>query len=348
MKSNSVTYITPGLYPIIKGGAEKQSSIIIKGLVSRGVHVVTLTLNLNPSVQPNEKNLKFLGFGTRWVLLISAIFHFMFLKKEKTLVFSQLTLFTFCCIAVSINKKIILRLSNSGNQFDIDRLFNHRFSIIKKIVLGKVFKFISINDQISKQLDSWGFKNTIRINNTIEKIELNNQGIKSLVMISRFKKHKNFSFLTILSEKLNHEYPIHVFGNHTEEYDEIVHELKSSKSIKIEESYEEIRIPFKNKLPILIHPSFEEGTSNSILEALSCGIPVIANDIDANKIFGINGENGVFLISTSEPAQWVNTILKLFSNNKFYSEIANNAKSYIEENHKIDQIINQWIKVISK
>jgi len=347
MPKNSITYITPGLYPLIKGGAEKQSSIIVKGLLEKGFKVEVLTLH-SRIAEKKKNHVKFLGFGNRKTLLISAIIHFMLLKKQRTLVFSQLNLFTFCCIALSINKKILLRLSNSGNQFDIDRLFNRRLSLLKKLVLSKVANFISINAQISEQLKSWGFKNTIRINNTIEQFEYNIQGIPSLIMISRFKKHKNFSFLPVLSEKLNHRYPIHIFGNHTEEYDEIVHELKNSKSIIIEESYEEIRIPFENKLPILIHPSFEEGTSNSILEALSFGIPVIANDIDANKIFGMNGENGVFLYSTSEPTQWANSILKLFSNNKFYSEIADNAKSYIEGNHKMDQIINQWVKVISK
>lgn len=51
--------------------------------------------------------------------------------------------------------------------------------------------------------------------------------------------------------------------------------------------------PFYRAMDLLIVPSINEGLSNAVLEAMSCGIPVLANNTCGNGEVIASGENGI-------------------------------------------------------
>jgi glycosyltransferase involved in cell wall biosynthesis len=63
----------------------------------------------------------------------------------------------------------------------------------------------------------------------------------------------------------------------------------------------------------LVHPSFVEGMSNTILEAMACGLPVIASDIDGNEDLVIAGETGQ-LFPLSEPGSLATAMADFLEN----------------------------------
>lgn len=53
-------------------------------------------------------------------------------------------------------------------------------------------------------------------------------------------------------------------------------------------------------MSVLLHPSKSEGTSNSILEAMSSGIPVVAYDVSGNRGVVRDGVTGRLVADGSE------------------------------------------------
>ncbi len=59
-----------------------------------------------------------------------------------------------------------------------------------------------------------------------------------------------------------------------------------------------------------VFPSLEEGMSNALLEAMACGLPVLAADVYGNKGLVENGVNG-FLIPPDDPAAWAEALYRM-------------------------------------
>mgnify|MGYP006075865595 CR=1 FL=1 len=344
-----INYISPGYYPFVKGGSENQAKLVIDKLIENKIDFKLLTLNFGNKKDYSIKEihrLKLLGFFSNKLLIITAILQYIFFKKNKSdiFIFQQLTIVTFILILLTRSENIFLRLSNSGDLFDFYKIIGkRRAGFIAKVLKVKIKKFISINPQISEQLTSYNCDNFVEINNAVlsNKFILNNKF--KLVLISRFKKHKNIQFVKKLFKS---NYDIDIFGEEGDYYDHIKKICQKHPLIKINKPYKNKSVPFDYSKPVLIHPSFQEGTSNVVLEALSMGVPVICNNIKANSIFGTKGENGVFSIDVNHPNKWIECIDKLKNDALFYKKVSFNGSSFIEKNHSDKIIFSKFLDTV--
>jgi len=89
------------------------------------------------------------------------------------------------------------------------------------------------------------------------------------------------------------------------------------------------------KSKIFIHISYSDGFPIVVLEALSYGLPVIANDDVGMKEQIVHNHNG-FLIDNRELntiAKYLNTLLQA---ENFYTNISANCKDYVSKNYNLD------------
>jgi len=93
------------------------------------------------------------------------------------------------------------------------------------------------------------------------------------------------------------------------------------------------------KAAILLQPSAHEGLSTVILEAMSCGLPVIASDIPGNREVITSQVDGI-LISDRSPEAMANTVLTLLNDKNLMDRIGNNARNTIESKYSWEQITN--------
>ena len=99
---------------------------------------------------------------------------------------------------------------------------------------------------------------------------------------------------------------------------------------------------------ILLSCSEYEGQSNSILEAMAGGVPVIATDIPGNRDLVVDGETGILVPDCGEDFRrrrrlFVERTLNLLENADLRKKFAANARKRIEEHFNLNQMIDRHI-----
>jgi glycosyltransferase involved in cell wall biosynthesis len=93
---------------------------------------------------------------------------------------------------------------------------------------------------------------------------------------------------------------------------------------------------------VLFHPSSHEGLSTVILEAMSCGLAVVANDIPGNRAVILSGINGI-LVSHKSPETMADSILELLNDDKLRQKIGKAAIVTIRNNFSWDKTVDKMI-----
>lgn len=98
---------------------------------------------------------------------------------------------------------------------------------------------------------------------------------------------------------------------------------------------------------VFVLPSYIEGQSNSLLQALSIKLAVVASNIEANQEVIINGLNGVFFESGNADDLY-NKLKDLLNHPHFAKEMAKMGHQLIISNFNRERTYNLWLKEISE
>jgi glycosyltransferase involved in cell wall biosynthesis len=99
-----------------------------------------------------------------------------------------------------------------------------------------------------------------------------------------------------------------------------------------------------NKSRVFVLLSKYEGNPKTLLEAMSCSLPVIGNN--ASGISEIINDKETGLIVNNDPSELIKSIDKILNNNSFAKKLGENARQYIVENYNIDKIVNNEAQLI--
>jgi len=80
---------------------------------------------------------------------------------------------------------------------------------------------------------------------------------------------------------------------------------------------------------LFVFPSYHEGLPTVLLEAMSCGLPIIATDVRGNGDVIVNGENGI-LVPPKSPNELAESILSLVDDERYKCVLGKNARNTIE------------------
>lgn len=96
---------------------------------------------------------------------------------------------------------------------------------------------------------------------------------------------------------------------------------------------------------IFVLPTFYEGMSNAIMEAMASGLPVITTDIDVNKDLIRNNYSG-FLVPVANSEKIEKKLIELIENPEKRKEIGEKAKRDIEEKCSIEKISSKLFSLL--
>ncbi len=94
---------------------------------------------------------------------------------------------------------------------------------------------------------------------------------------------------------------------------------------------------------IFVLPSYHEGLPGVILEAMSCGLPIIATDVRGNQDLISQGENGI-LIPPRDPKKMADELKRLLEDKKLMEFLGKNARKTIIEKYTWKVVSNNFLK----
>lgn len=95
---------------------------------------------------------------------------------------------------------------------------------------------------------------------------------------------------------------------------------------------------------VFVQPSLSEGMSNVILEAMSCGLPVIATRTGAATDIIQDSVNGL-LVDTGSAEQICDAVRKIVSDETFARLLGSNARKTIEDTCSIDSVARKYMEL---
>ena len=97
-------------------------------------------------------------------------------------------------------------------------------------------------------------------------------------------------------------------------------------------------------LDIFVLPSQAEGISNTILEAMATGLPVIATNVGGNPELVKDGETGL-LVPPSNPEKMATALYGLISDPEKRQQQGEKAYQSVLENFSIQVMVNKYTDV---
>ncbi len=96
---------------------------------------------------------------------------------------------------------------------------------------------------------------------------------------------------------------------------------------------------------LFVFPSRHEGMPNAVLEAMACGLPVIATRIAGNEELVVDGENGL-LIPPEDPVALRSALLELMENPAMRQQMGAASRKRVEANYSWSQIASEYLELV--
>lgn len=222
------------------------------------------------------------------------------------------------------------------------------FNLFKKIIIKKIDFIQALNDRIYDDLISLNFPkgNILKLPNGIcldnfQNIKKINKEFTTFGYIGRLEKHKNVDFLLHTFKEYLKIYPsdkLYIFGKGTEAKNltTIISENDLNQNVVLY-GFEKDKNKMYSNIDVLINPSYGEGISNVILEAMSTDTFVIASNVHGNNDIIVHKFSGL-LFNPHIQKELLEQLFFYKENSKAIQNIISNAKNEILIKYEINAI----------
>ena len=102
--------------------------------------------------------------------------------------------------------------------------------------------------------------------------------------------------------------------------------------------------PYLNAADLFVLPSQFEGLSNSLLEAMACGLPVISTNVGGSIDIIENGVNGL-LVEYNDEDSLSQAISHVLGDSALAFSLGKHARETVEKKHNIGSIAGEYLNV---
>ena len=355
----------------IAGGAELQALALAKALGEKGVKVELLIPSTEQEYfHDNEhdgirihrviyKRIKFLG-------ALSLMFQFgaWILRNQKEYAFIHVHITKLLAAALGVIKpwlKIQVITKISGHyEFTGGVLDNNQKTNLKLIFLRaftRKLDFVhSVSQYTSQMLLDNGFNSQqiIDIPNTVDTNRFSNlervdDGCINIGYCGRLEAVKGlellFKAVSLLDESQCSKVRIRIAGDgdHLSVLQSEMEQLGLEAQVEFLGRIQNVP-EFLATLDIYTQPSYAEGLPNSVLEAMSDGLPVVASRISGNVDLVEEGVNG-YLFESGDSIGFSEKLKQLISDKALRNHMGAKGREKIEQNYSTDSVSARFIKL---
>lgn len=368
-----VAMVLARFYPVL-GGTEKQALLLAEKLQqdSTGLCIITARLK-DQKAHELVKNIRvyrtfsyFPGPVGSLLFMFSALFLLLKKRNEYEIIHAHLASSPAITAVIAgwlLRKKVIVKLGGGKNIGDIDTSQRTWFGRLKLRVLKKgVDRFITTTREMKAQLDASGLEQAkiAEIPNGVDfdkytpvnaaektqwKASRQLSGCLLLVYAGRLEPEKNLSsFITAFSQVTGKFPELHfmIIGSGSEEapLKRLVARLDLGQKVTFLGQVEEVAsiLPMAD---VFVLPSVSEGLPNALLEAMSCGLAVLASAVGGIKDLIRPGHTGL-LFAPQDIFQMTEAIIRIAADRSLSARLGKNARLLIEQNHALAKVTCQY------
>jgi glycosyltransferase involved in cell wall biosynthesis len=344
---------------LLKGGAEKQALTLAKLLTGKQVRITIVSWCGDQIDAANQafiegNSLEYIGLkGNPVVKFLN--FNKIIKERKISIVLSYLTLANFIAGMTRLfNRKLITVGGIRTEQFPYYKFIFERF-VHNHLNDATVFNNYAAKNKFEKK----GFTSAKIdvIHNSIDvpvrRTDRRSPDEIRVISVCRFVGSKDFhtalySFkgLTEKNREINLKYYIVGYGPMENEIRSLVFNLGLDDKVVI--LLNPPGIPdILRSCNIYLSTSLFEGLSNSIMEAMVAGLPVIATDVGDTRYLVRDGYNG-FIVKCRDIDLFIEKLDYLVSNENARTDFGNNSYSIIKAKFSEDKLIDNYTMLISK
>jgi glycosyltransferase involved in cell wall biosynthesis len=272
------------------------------------------------------------------------------------------TSFVSILISILLKKPSIMKLASSGWGGDIQRAKKTSFGRIFLFMAKKASRIITLSATIEQELmeEKVDSSRLCLIHNGVDLIKFreiegkgrlrNKLGItdkRTIIYTGRLSPEKGVDFLirgfSKLDKNLNCQMIIIADGPERKSIVQLVDQYQLSKSVILLKGVDEVA-DYLNASNIFVLPSRFEGLSNSLLEAMACGLPVISTMVGGSIDIIEDGINGL-LIDVDNEEQLIQAMTHILNDSTMAATMGRNARKVIEKYYALDKIADRYISL---
>lgn len=339
-----------------EGGAERVISILANNLIEKGFDIEILKyhntenfykLNSNIKVNSVEENT-----NTRSNLSKNIKWMNNYFKKNTDIVISFLAPFNIIALLANIgnNTPIIVADRNDPRYTPQSRP--------RRVLRDKLYRkanAVVVQTKHNKEYFSKTIQNkTHIIPNPIELDEYIGLALKTknedlIVSVGRLEPQKNQIMLLEAFKQIHNNHPeyklvVYGEGSYRKQLEEKIIELNIQDCVTLPGNEKDI-LNKMAKAKMYICSSNFEGMSNSLIEAMCVGLPVISTKVSGTEEL-INNDNGI-IIDINDKQALIDNIELLINNEETRNNLAINATKISSKLDK-NTIVNKWTDLINK
>ncbi len=371
--------IIPTFYPLV-GGSEKQALSISSALIERGIRVKVLTRRVMKTADRETLNgveverLKSMGCGVLDSILFLVLSFFYLLKYGREYDIFHVHLASSPAVSALLAGKILGRkvVVKIGGGKGVDEISLSRKSVAGRIKLAffAVTKphFLVMNEELLDWLKKSGlkkarfslFRNGVDTGTYVPVLYHKKEGAKArfgfqkktvFLFVGRLSPEKRiYEFIEVWSEIISESLykdkgVLHIVGGGPLE-DEIkksIEALGVSDSVVMAGRQYELK-DYYAAADVFILPSVSEGLSNSMLEAMSSGLAVMASKVGGAKLAVQDGENG-FLFDPFDRRKIKSIIAKFLETDKLALDMGEKSREVAVRRYSMARVLEELIKI---
>lgn len=344
------------------GGSQKVIVNLANAACKRGYKVLIISLTSDlflkscldtcVEIEVCSPKLKSSGFINRFFIFLSLI---KILRKKKiSLLHShlwQIDIIYLVLTKLILKVRVIHTIHSPGSSYLKLKLFDHINNFIENIFINK-FKDVQVT-VVSPEIklvieDVLSFsKHSIFIPNGVEISDIDKKKVTAgftFIYPARFQESKGHKYLLeaikiLVNRGYNIELQLLGIGLFENLY-EIILDLNLINNVQIIGAVTDVNSYILNA-NFGVFPSYYEGHSISLCEMMAAGLPIVASNIQSNRLITKEG-NGALLFEVGSVMSLANAMETLILDSDLALRLGNQAKLIVEEYYSIDKMFNRY------
>jgi len=369
----SLLMVIRQFYPLI-GGTERQAELLARMLRESGFTITFITAKLRKEWKRIESvgGLKVIRLPSPKIKVIGTLIYalsliYYLIKHRKHYDIIHVHRADYDAVVTAplgklLGKKVLVKLACSGPFGDIETLMKSPISGFALAMIANADKMVAVNEDIKKELLKVGYEKDriLMIPNGVDANTFrpitNSQPSKKKVVtfVGRLHEQKGLEYLLYSWKELIESFKMSVSsfelhlnligeGPLKEKLVTVTEELGISKSVHLLGSVNNIAECLQCT-DVFVNSSLFEGISNSLLEAMACGLPIVATDISGNAELIQDDYNGL-LVSPGDSKSLCNAIECLLKDVKKAKKLGMEARKTVEKRYSCPIIAKEYMEI---